>query len=120
MQHTIHSRIARSAAVSALAFFVAVAPALAAKPLGTFSGIVRHVSVSNIKVYNPKTQKTMGFAIESHFHNIFKRGKSKTTQLATIAPGQYVKVYFDRKLLGAARARTIYLLDQNNNAYYKQ
>ena len=117
---TIQVRVARSAAVSALAFFVAFAPALAAKPLSTFSGIVRHVSVSNIKVYNPRTQKTMGFAIASHFHNIFKKGKSKTTQLATIAPGQYVKVYYDRKLLGAARARSIYLLDQNNNVFYKQ
>ena len=59
----------------------------------------------------------MGFVLPPHFQNVFKKGHSKTSYLATIAPGQYVKVYYDRALLGAARARSIYLLDQSNRAY---
>ncbi len=107
-----YSRVARFAAL-ALAF--CTAPAVAA-PTYVFNGIVRHVSAGNIKVYNPRSQKTMGFALAPHFHNVFKGG-SKTAQLSTIAAGQYVKVYYNRRLLGAAFAKSIYLLDQNNRAF---
>ena len=107
----------RVAAAAALALLFNVAPSLAAKPPGVFNGIVRHVSADNIKVYDPRSKKTMGFVLPPHFQNVFKKGHSKTSYLATIAPGQYVKVYYDRKLLGAARVRSIYLLDQMNRAY---
>ncbi|MBD5635475.1 MAG: hypothetical protein IAI49_13445, partial [Candidatus Eremiobacteraeota bacterium] len=73
--------------MTAITFLGAMAPTLAAKPLSTFNGIVRHVSAGNIKVYNPRSGKTMGFALSPHFQNIFKKGHSKTSQLATIAPG---------------------------------
>ena len=107
----------RVAAAMALALLFTIAPSLAAKPPSVFNGIVRHVSVDNIKVYDPKLKKTMGFVLPPHFQNIFKKDHSKTSYLATIAPGQYVKVYYDRALLGAARVRSIYLLDQSNHAY---
>jgi hypothetical protein len=110
------SRYSRVAAIAAVALLFNVAPA---KAPGVFNGIVRHVSSDNIKVYDPRSQKTMGFVLPPHFTNVFKSGHSKTKYLATIAPGQYVKVYYDRKLLGAARVRSIYLLDQSNRAYSK-
>ncbi len=118
----VRSRLSRSAAVIAAAFIFSLAlgvgPALAKAPM-VFNGIVRHVSADNIKVYDPKADKTMGFAIAPKFHNVFKSG-GKTTQLSTIAAGQYVKVYYDRKLLGLAHADKIYLLDQGNHAYARQ
>ena len=116
------NELSRSTRVAVIAAFVTlcnVAPTLAAKPPSVFNGIVRHVSANNIKVYDPKLGKTMGFLIAPKFHNVFKAG-SKTTQLSTIAPGQYVKVYYDRRLLGAAHADKIYLLDQGNHPYAKQ
>jgi hypothetical protein len=113
------SRYSRVAAIAAIAVAFNLAPSLAAKAPGVFNGIVRHVSTDNIKVYDPRSRKTMGFVLPPHFSNVFKKGHSKTEYLATIAPGQYVKVYYDRKLLGAARVRSIYLLDQANRPYSK-
>jgi len=84
-----------------------------------FYGIVRHVSANNLKVYNPVQKKTVSFLIAPKFHNVFKAG-SKTTQLSTIAPGQYVEVRYDRKLLGQAHADRINLLDHDNRIFYKQ
>ncbi len=84
-----------------------------------FYGIVKHVSANNIKVYNPVQKKTVSFLIAPKFHNVFKKG-SKTTQLSTIAPGQYVEVRYDRKLLGTAHADRIDLLDKDNRVFYKQ
>lgn len=109
----------RIAVIAAFTMLCNLAPSLASKPPAVFSGIVRHVSANNIKVYDAKADKTMGFAIAPKFHNVFKSG-SKTTQLSTIAAGQYVKVYYDRRLLGAAYAEKIYLLDQGNHPYAKQ
>jgi hypothetical protein len=113
-----NSGYSRVAAALAVTFALDAAPAVAKAP-EIFNGIVRHVSAENIKVYDPKTQKTVGFLLDPKFHNVFKKG-GKTTELSTIAPGQYVKVYYDRKLLGAAHADRIYLLDQSNNAFAKQ
>ncbi len=84
-----------------------------------FNGIVRHVSATNIKVYDPKTRQTVGFGLAPKFKNVF-RANDQTTQLAAIKPGQYVKVYYDRKLLGVAHADRIYLLGQDNERIGKQ
>ncbi len=116
MIESAHTR-SRSIALAALAFAFTAAPALAAKTR-VYNGIVRHVSVNNIKVYDPRSKQTLGFIIAPKFHNVFKAG-GKTAQLSTIAAGQYVKVYYDRRLLGAPYAKSIYLLDQSNRAYGK-
>jgi hypothetical protein len=111
----------RAVAASALLIIAATGaqPALAKKADSTWSGIVRHVSAENIKVYNPAQKKTIGFVLSPHFKNVFHHG-SKTVQLATIAPGQYVKVLYDRHLLGLPHADTIYLMDNANDKLMKE
>jgi len=107
------------AAALAAAMMLGAGPAAARNTAMRFYGIVRHVSGNNIKVYNPVQKKTVSFLIAPKFHNVFKKG-SKTTQLSTIAPGQYVEVRYDRKLLGQAHADRINLLDHDNRIFYKQ
>lgn len=92
---------------------------VSAKGPSVFNGIVRHVSTNNIKVYDPASKQTLGFAIAPKFKAVFENGK-QTTQIAAIHSGQYVKVYYDRKLLGLAHADRIYLLNQANRRIGKQ
>jgi hypothetical protein len=107
------------AAALAAAMLIGAGSVSAKNTAMRFYGIVRHVSANNIKVYNPVQKKTVSFLIAPKFHNVFKNG-SKTTQLSTIAPGQYVEIRFDRKLLGQAHADRINLLDRDNRIFYKQ
>ena len=107
-------------ALLAVAFITGALPASATNTAMRFYGVVKHVSADNIKVYDPKTKQTVGFALTPHFHNVFKKSGSKTAQLSEIAPGQYVEVRYDRKALGIAHADRIDLLDQNNNIVTKQ
>ena len=113
------SNLAGGAVLLAALFALASMPASARNTAMRFYGVVKHVSAQNIKVYNPKTKQTVGFALSPHFHNVFKPG-SKTAQLSEIAPGQYVEVRYDRKALGIAHADRINLLDQTNNIVTKQ
>ncbi len=119
MKHPFFSNSGVSAAMLVLALAVGLTPALAKNTAMRFYGVVKHVSAANIKVYDPKTKQTIGFALSPHFHNVFKSG-SKTAQLSEIAPGQYVEVRYDRKALGIAHADRINLLDQNNHIVTKQ
>ncbi len=119
MNTTIVSRSAVAAAALAVAMALGAGSAGATNTAMRFYGIVRHVSANNLKVYNPVQKKTVSFLIAPKFHNVFKKG-SKTTQLSTIAPGQYVEVRYDRKLLGQAHADRIDLLDKDNRIFYKQ
>lgn len=119
MTRTTIDRIAPRVVALVLAV-ASTATAVSAKHAAmVFNGIVRHVSENNIKVYDPATKQTLGFAIAPKFKQVFTPEK-QTTQIAKIKPGQYVKVYYDRKLLGLAHADRIYLLNQNNAPVGKQ
>jgi hypothetical protein len=80
----------------------------------TFSGIVSHVSVNNIKVTDSRANRSLSFLILPKFNQVFSSNGKTTYQMSAIKPGQYVKVYYDQKLLGARHADRILLLKQNN------
>ena len=86
----------------------------------TFSGIVNHVSNNNIKVTNPKTHQTLSFLIVPKFDQIFSADGKTTYQMKAIKAGQYVKVYYDQKMLGQRHADRILLLTQTNMVKAKQ
>ncbi|PZR58362.1 MAG: hypothetical protein DLM50_04425 [Candidatus Meridianibacter frigidus] len=99
-----------SALISAALLLSAVQAALAAE----FYGITRHVSTTNIKVYNPKSGQTLGFAILPKFKNVFSEDGKTTYQMAKIHAGQYVKIYYDQHFFGMRHADRIYLLTSRN------
>ena len=94
----------------------ALAPAGAWANVGsaTFSGIVDHVSTDNIKVTDPATHQSLGFLIVPKFDQVFSADGKTTYQMKAVKPGQYVKVYYDQRALGARHADRILLLRQNN------
>lgn len=95
---------------------LAFAPASANTKVGTatFSGIVNHVSDNSIKVTDTTHHKTLSFLLVPKFDQIFSADGKTTYQMKAIKPGQYVKVYYDQKLLGARHADRILLLTQGN------
>ena len=98
-------------AILAIALMMAAAQgALAA----TFSGITRHVSVDNIKVYNPGSHQTLSFAILPKFKNVFSENGKTTYQMSAIHAGQYVRVIYDQHFLGMRHADRIYIMSSNN------
>jgi hypothetical protein len=90
------------------------AAAFAGGPSSAFSGIVNHVSTNNIKVTNTKTHQSLSFLVLPKFNQIFSADGKTTYQMSAIKAGQYVKVYYDQKLLGARHADRILLLTQSN------
>ncbi len=109
--------LAGAVAVMGLPFVGADAKVRAGSQI--FQGLVEHVSPNNIKVMNPATKQTLSFLMVPHFNKIFK-GKGQTTQQqAALKEGQYVKVYFDQKLLGSRHADRILILDNANMAMGK-
>lgn len=86
----------------------------------TFSGIVNHVSDNSIKVTDPKNHQTLSFLIVPKFDQVFSSDGKTTYQMKAIKPGQYVKVYYDQKALGARHADRILLLTQGNMVKGKQ
>lgn len=92
------------------------APALANTKVGTatFSGIVKHVSDNSIKVTDTTHNQTLSFEIVPKFDQIFSADGKTTYQMKALKPGQYVKVYYDQKLLGVRHADRILLLTQGN------
>ncbi len=95
-----------------ITFIVAVllVPPQPARAAHTFYGIVRHVSTSNLKVYNPKSHQTLSFEIVPKFKQIFSEDGKTTYQMAHIHPGQYVRIDYDQHLLGVRHANRITLL----------
>lgn len=79
----------------------------------TYYGILRHVSADNIKVYDPHTKQTLSFLIVPRFGNVFHNGKE--IQMETLHNGQYVKVIYDQKALGARHADRIDVMDNAND-----
>jgi len=101
---------------------LAFAPASANTSVGTanFSGIVNHVSTNNIKVTDTKTHQSLSFLILPKFDQVFSADGKTTYQMKAIKAGQYVKVYYDQKLLGQRHADRILLLTQGNAVEGKQ
>lgn len=91
-----------------------VAPATAATVgSANVSGIVNHVSDNNIKITDG-SGKQLSFLLVPKFDKVFAEDGKGTYQMKDVKPGQYVKVYYDQKLLGQRHADRILLLRQNN------
>jgi hypothetical protein len=103
-----------------LGSFLIVAPASARVGSANFSGIVNHLSGNNIKVTNNVTHQTLSFLIVPKFDQVFSSDGKTTYQMKAIKAGQYVKVYYDQKLLGTRHADRILLLRQNNSMMGRQ
>lgn len=86
----------------------------AAMTNSTFYGITKHVSTSNIKVENPKTNQTLSFEIVPKFDQIFSADGKTTYQMKDVKAGQYVGIIYDQKALGVRHADKIYLLTSAN------
>lgn len=57
----------------------------------------------------------MSFVVLPKFDRVFSSDGKTTYQMRAIKAGQYVKVYYDQKMLGARHADRILLLTQNNS-----
>jgi hypothetical protein len=79
-----------------------------------FDGELSHVSSNNIKVINPRTHESLSFLLVPHFKQIFSGDGKTTMQMASLRPGQYVKVYYDQKFPGQRHADRIYILNNAN------
>jgi hypothetical protein len=109
-------------------FFALTTLALAFAPLSAqakvgaayFTGIVIHVSDNNIKVQDPKTKQSLSFLILPKFDQVFSADGKSTYQMKVIKAGQYVKVYYDQRMLGQRHADRILLLTQSNMVKGKQ
>jgi hypothetical protein len=110
-----------AALVAVLFLALPLAPALAKIRAGhqIFQGLVQHVSPDNIKVTDPKTKQTLSFLMVPHFDKIFKGDGQTTLQEKALQEGQYVKVYYDQKALGARHADRILILNNANMAMGK-
>lgn len=102
--------------------FATIVPAGALAKVGSanFTGIVDHVSTNSIKVTDPTTHQSLGFLIVPKFDQVFSGDGKTTYQMKDVKAGQYVKVYYDQKALGARHADRILLLRQNNTVKAKQ
>jgi hypothetical protein len=100
----------------AAAAMLSVPAFAAATEVGTaeFTGIVDHVSSDNIKITDVKHNKSLSFMILPKFDRVFSSDGKTTYQMRRIKPGQYVKVFYDQKALGARHADRILLLTQGN------
>jgi hypothetical protein len=78
------------------------------------SGIVNHVSDNSIKITDG-TGHQLSFLIVPKFDQVFSADGKTTYQMRSVKAGQYVKVYYDQKLLGQRHADRILLLRQNNS-----
>jgi hypothetical protein len=103
-------------ALPILAFIAAsLVPQLAlAGKTNNFYGEIVHVSVDNVKVYNPKDHTTLSFIIAPSFDQIFSQDGKETYQMKDLKHGQYVRVVYDQKALGMRHADKIYILHSNN------
>ncbi|HLI94877.1 MAG TPA: hypothetical protein VKT72_02195 [Candidatus Baltobacteraceae bacterium] len=87
--------------------------ALAGKT-NNFYGEVVHVSVDNVKVYDPKDRATLSFVVTPEFDQIFSADGKQTFQMKDLKHGQYVRVVYDQKALGVRHADKIFILRNNN------
>jgi hypothetical protein len=106
--------------ILASVFMAALAVPQTALAASTFYGNVVHVSVDNVKVYNPKTHQTLSFLVTPKFSNIVDPDGKPTYQMKDLKPGQYVEVVYDQKALGVRHADRIVIMRSNNTAARKQ
>jgi hypothetical protein len=97
-----------------------LAPVSASVGSANFSGIVNHVSDNNIKVTDNRTHQTLSFLIVPKFDQVFSSDGKTTYQMKDVKAGQYVKVYYDQRLMGQRHADRILLLRQNNTVMGRQ
>jgi hypothetical protein len=111
-----HQRLRSIPAFVALLAVVTTGAVSASVKAGSqvFEGLTKHVSASQIDVFNPTTKKTQGFAIVPRFGNVFKSDGRTPAQVKDIRAGQYVKVYYDQKFLGAFHADRILIMSSMN------
>ena len=100
-------------AVLFLAAFAAPQAALAGKT-NNFYGEVVHVSVDNVKAYDPKAKLTLSFVVEPKFDQVFSADGKTTYQMKDLKAGQYVRIVYDQKALGIRHADKIYVLNNAN------
>ncbi len=117
--HTI-SRLALLAVVPALVAALMLPASAVRTGKSLFYGNVVHVSLQNIKVHNPKTGETLSFVILPKFNQIFSGDGKETYQMKDIHAGDYVKIYYDQKALGARHADTIYIMTKYNAVKRKE
>jgi hypothetical protein len=79
-------------------------------------GLIKHVSSTNVSIYNPRTKQSEGFVIVPRFGNVFKADGRTPKQVSDLHNGQYVKVYYDQKMLGVMHADRILIMQDNNMA----
>ena len=109
----------RNFCISSIAALAIVLPSVAFAS-STFYGITRHVSVNNIKVYNPKTKETLSFLLLPKFDQVFSADGHTTFQMRAVKAGRYVGIIYDQKGLGVRHADKIYLLNDANQRIGKQ
>jgi hypothetical protein len=119
MKQLYRAQVAALAGTMAM-LSVPLAPAAAADKAGSevFQGLVDHVSSDNLKVTDPKSKKTLSFLLVPRFNKVFK-SHGKTMQQSSLHNGQYVKVYYDQKLLGRPHADRVLILNDSNVAMKK-
>jgi hypothetical protein len=100
--------------VPVLALIVAALAGRPALAASTFYGEVVHVSVDNVKVYDPHSKQTLSFLVTPEFDQIFSDNGKSTYQMKDLKHGQYVRVIYDQKALGARHADKIYILNNAN------
>ena len=102
--------------ISILVFIAAIiAPQLAyAGKTNNWYGEVVHVSVNNVKVYDPKSHQTLSFILTPKFDQVFSSDGKTTYQMKDLHHGQYVRVVYDQKALGIRHADKIYILNNAN------
>jgi len=119
MKHLYRAQVAALAGIMAL-LSVPLLPVSAAEKAGSqvFQGLVDHVSSNSLKVTDHKSNKTVSFLLVPRFNQVFK-SHGKTMQQTSLHNGQYVKVYYDQKLLGRPHADRVLILNDSNVALKK-
>ncbi|HET7814854.1 MAG TPA: hypothetical protein VFL13_10825 [Candidatus Baltobacteraceae bacterium] len=101
--------------LAALFLAAFVAPqAASAGVTNNFYGDIVHVSVENIKVYDPKAHLTLSFVLTPKFDQVFSQDGKTTYQMSKLHKGQYVRVVYDQKALGMRHADKIFIMNNAN------
>ena len=102
--------------MAALLFAASAFPqAVIAGQTNNFYGEVVHVSVNNVKVYDPHAKYTLSFVVTPEFDQIFSANGKETYQMKDLKAGQYVRVVYDQKALGIRHADKIFILNNAND-----
>ncbi len=91
------------------------APQTAQAKTNIWVGRVEHVSTQNIKVYNPTAHQTLSFILVPKFSSVFSDDGKTTIQMATLKNGEWVKIYYDQKMLGVRHADKIIMVKQGKS-----